>query len=113
MRMRHDLQLRSWLIQRNRRKRQNETGPVEYAVLGPLESNVSPSLIPHPFIEIEGGYNYTSVDWHSSDLDVIDFNSDETPLRFDLKGPGTATITLTFTNADGSEYSTSTEYTII
>lgn len=111
--MRHDQPLKAWIIQRNRRKRQNETAPVEFAMLGDLESNVSPSLVPHPPVEIEGGTNYESVSWGSSDLDVIDFNTDETQLRFNLKSPGTATVTLTFHNADGTDYATSKVYTIV
>lgn len=111
--MRHDQPLKAWIIQRNRRKRQNEVGPVEFAMLGDLESNVSPSLIPHPDLGIEGGTNYESLTWASSDESVIGFNSDTAPVRFDLKKAGTATITVTFTNADGSEYVTSKVYTIV
>lgn len=110
--MRHDLPLKAWLVQRNRKKRQNESGPVVFALLRDLETTVSPALIPHAPIHIEGGTNYTSLTWASSDYGVIDFNSDEAPVRFNLKGPGTATVTLTFENEDGTEYTTSRTYTI-
>lgn len=113
MSLRHDHQYVSWFVQKNRRRRQNEVGPVTFALLGELDSNVSPALIPHPTLDIEGGHNYESVSWDSSDFDVIDFNTDQTPLRFNLKAPGTATVTLTFHNADGSEYVTSKEYTVV
>lgn len=110
--MRHDLPFTSWLLQRNRRRRQNEVGPVVYAMLGELESNVSPAIVEHPEITAEGD-NYETLTWSSSDLDVIDFDSSEAPIRFNLKAPGTAIVTATFANADGSEYTTSKEYTIV
>ena len=110
--MRHDLALKSWLVQRNRKRRQNETGPVVYAELGDLESSVSPAIVAHPPFTFVGGTNYDTVTWASSDLDVIDFDSSEAPIRFNLKAPGTATITATFANDDGTEYTATKTYTI-
>jgi PKD repeat protein len=103
----------AWLMQRNRKRRQPAAGKVIYATLGELGDNKSPGLVDHPPINIVGGTQYESLEWESDDYSIIDFDTSEAPLRFNLKAPGKATVTITFTNADGSTFETSREYTIV
>lgn len=103
----------AWLLQKNRRRRQNAHAPVVLATLGPMGNNVSPALVSHPAFSFTGGSSYDSVSWDSSDFDVIDFDTAQAPLRFNLKAPGTATVTATFTNADGTTFATSRMFTVV
>ena len=103
----------AWLLQKRRKQRQHELSPVTYATLSDLASNVSPSLVAHPHITTYGGGNVQSYQWASSDYDVLDFNTDQSPLRFDLKSAGTAEVTLTILNKDGTEFVIKRTYTIV
>jgi hypothetical protein len=110
--MRHDRNYKSWLVQQNRKVRQNASSPVIFAIMGNLDSDVSPSLVAPPALNIEGGTNYVALSWSSSDTTILDIDTSGSSPMLSLKAPGAVTLSAKFTNEDGSEYTTSKQFTI-